>query len=449
MSGSPVFDLLARVRARARLARVAAVLPWAVVAGALTHTAAHLSGAPAATSWTAGLAVAAACAALVPLAWGLLRPLTPRRVARLIDERTEQQDRFSTAVEVGPTAGLLAAALHRDVARRAARIGAGDVVTLRWPRVAPAALAAALGVAVAAQALVPAGTPARRAGLAGDAVTVERLEALAELAAEAAEARRDPHMAAVANALAELAEEAAARGEREVSDVTKLSELVRALDRLVAPRGSLTTPTALASANRTDVPLNETLSALEERLTRISALTGQGEYSDYYDPETTWLEGDRMRQGPTLGDAPDVTRPDNVAGAEAAAGLENAPVQAGDEGPIDAASAFIIGASSTSTSGASSMAGEGTEELFGDADAAVQAPGIETVGVQGTESEDGRRISVEVSPDAADATDAGGSYETATWRPNGLPQVAVRSLPLRYRSVAGAYFLPPQETVSR
>lgn len=431
-----------------RLARAVSLAPWSLAAGVIAYLAARVTGAAAPLQAALGLGAPVLCAALGVALWGFLRPLTPSRIARLVDERTGQQDRFSTAVEVDASSSLLAAALHRDAARRSAHIRDHDVVAFRVPRLATAALAATVGIAVAAQALAPLAGSAMLATAPEDAITVERVRELAELAAQVAEARQDPHLAAVAKALAELAEEASARNAVE-PDAANLGELVRALDRLLAPRGSLTASTARASANRSDAPLGESLSSVEERLERMLALALPGERGDYDDPETTWLEGDRVRQGPILGDAPDLNLSSNAAGSQAAEGLENAAVQASDEPPGDLTSAFIIGASSDSTRGDSSMAGQGTEELFGEEGTTAEAVAAETLGVQGTETEDGRRVSVEVAPDAAEQGAATGTYVVAAWLPTGLPQVATQSLPFKYRSVAGNYFLPPQQTASR
>ena len=446
MSPDALPTALARVRSRARVARLAAVLPWALAAGAAAYAIGHLAGAGVAAPVLLGAAVALVALLGGLVAWGAWRPLTDARVARLADDRLGQRDLFSSAIEVSPAASVVAMALHLEAGRRSDQVRAADVVALRLPRGGTLALV----VVLAAGALVQLWTAGRGPLSAGvsaeDAASVERVLELAEVTAAAAEARRDPHLAAVATALAELAEEAAARGERTIADVERLEGLVAALERLAMPAGSLGARSARAPGE--DVPQGETMAGLEERLASMARLSGQGE-APTYDPETTWLEGDLVRQEPVLGDAPNLSRPPGAAAGEAPDGLDAAPSQADGDAESDIASAFIIGASSESAAGASSMAGQGTQDLFGEA-AAVTPPGaLETVTAQGVETEDGRRVSVELSPDAAEAQGSEEGFELTAWRPTGLPQVASSDLPFKFRTVAGGYFLPPQETVSR
>src|SRR5690606_11396231 len=316
---------LARVRSRARVARLAAVLPWALAAGAAAYAIGHLAGAGVAAPVLLGAAVALVALLGGLVAWGAWRPLTDARVARLADDRLGQRDLFSSAIEVSPAASVVAMALHLEAGRRSDQVRAADVVALRLPRGGTLALV----VVLAAGALVQLWTAGRGPLSAGvsaeDAASVERVLELAEVTAAAAEARRDPHLAAVATALAELAEEAAARGERTIADVERLEGLVAALERLAMPAGSLGARSARAPGE--DVPLGETMAGLEERLASMARLSGQGE-APTYDPETTWLEGDLVRQEPVLGDAPNLSRPPGAAAGEAPDGLDAAPSQA-------------------------------------------------------------------------------------------------------------------------
>src|SRR5690606_34786907 len=120
-----------------------------------------------------------------------------------------------------------------DADRRARVVVPTNVVSVRWPRSGVAAglamcalCAASLGLGGAE--VVPLDAPASVA----EAVSVESVRTLAAAAQEAAEARRDPHLAALAKALEELADEADSLGDVSVTDTSTLAELVQALDRL-------------------------------------------------------------------------------------------------------------------------------------------------------------------------------------------------------------------------
>src|SRR5690606_38737779 len=119
------------------------------------------------------------------------------------------------------------------------------------------------------------------------------------------------------------------------------------------------------------------------------------------------------------------------------------------EGEVETAA--IIGASADSVAGASSMAGQGTKDLFGEGAGSQVASSseIETVSVAGTEVEDGRRVRVEYAPETSAEEAEALEFVLAPWQPHGLPSLAVSDLPHRFRSVAGRYFLPTQETIYR
>jgi len=447
MTTGHVDSLIARVRGRARTARAAAVTPWAFLGGAAAFAALRLSSVPSPTAALYGVGAALLLVAVATSVWGLFRPLTAVRVARLVDQRLGQMDRFATVVELGAAEGRVIAALRQDAAARAASISPADAVPLRWSRPAVVGLVAALGVALAAQQLAapPAGSTA---AAAPEPITVDRVLELAEVAEAAAEKREDEHMAAVAAALAELAEEAASRNENEVTDLARLGELVSTLERLMSPLGSTATRSARADAGQSDPgALSEAMAALEQRLERIA--TQVFGMDTELDPETFWLEGDRIRQGEIMGDAPDLSRPAGASGSEAPAGMENAQAVASEEAPQDLSSGFIVGASSDSSVGDSSMAGQGAQDLFGDETVGASIWPFEAIGVSGEDDDEGRRVNVELAPEASETQGAEGTFALADWLPSSRPLSPAGELPFRYRSVAGGYFLPSQETANR
>lgn len=443
---------LQAVRARVWRARAVRAAPWSAVAGASAFSFAEALGRTTSTALGVGALALLTTLTVTLGVWRLVRPVSQAWLARLVETRLGLQERLSTALEVDPQNSVVAAALHRDVAARATAIDVNVVVPIRVPRRPSAVFLAALLLAVVAPQLggwLPRTVPAVVDGDVG--VSAASVRSLAELAARAAEDRSDPHLAAVARALRELAQEAESRPDGVVTDAERLGELLTALDRMTAnglPPG-LRPADRVADQHTSPSSLSETLQALERRLAP---------------PESV---ADDEPRGPGLTDRPIVGSPPGEPSAEGAGSTNRAtgPVdgnyasrerlqelarQAAAERTQEVGAAAIIGASEDASAGASELAGRGSQELFGDA-ASVARPGeSEAVAVQDDESEDGRRVNLEVAPDAADPiTPQDGVVVVGDWQPTPLPSVSASHLPYEYRHVAAAYFLPSQRTVER
>lgn len=453
---SPVLSaVLERVRARLRVARLVSVAPWSAAAAAAATVIGNAAGLQGYSLLLVGLGTVLVSTVAALVAWGVARPLTVARVARFVDARLDQHDLFSTAIEVSADSGVLAAALHRDADRRARVVVPTNVVSVRWPRSGVAAglamcalCAASLGLGGAE--VVPLDAPASVA----EAVSVESVRTLAAAAQEAAEARRDPHLAALAKALEELADEADSLGEVSVTDTSTLAELVQALDRLAPAafrRAGAPQPEAADPGLPPGIePLPEAVSRLSETFAEVSERARMvGE--DIFEYEMPFAETDFGARAGAVDGEFDLDGPPGGARDGAAQGIQQAPSEGVGEREGEVETAAIIGASADSVAGASSMAGQGTKDLFGEGAGSQVASSseIETVSVAGTEVEDGRRVRVEYAPETSAEEAEALEFVLAPWQPHGLPSLAVSDLPHRFRSVAGRYFLPTQETIYR
>lgn len=441
--------MLATVRIRLLLRRLTLVLPWSLALGAVAYGVATVAGKPTGAASISGLGASVVGVIVAIAVWQVMRPLTRSRLARLVDHRLGLQERFSTALEVAPTTNVVAAALHEDVGARAANVEASSVAPLRVPVVGLAVLLAASAFGVLSPAVVPS-RMSDGSALADQRVTPDQIETLAAYAADRAEQREDQHLAAIAGALQELAAEATERQEAYVSDRARLGELLKALDRITAPSGFLGDRSAVASTldPRSEAEIADLVRALERRLAPLPV--GMSD-PDVFDVETTWLPGDLARPEPVFGEGGSTNRPEGPVEASyvPADSLDGQPSQISEATTTQIESAAIIGASKDATAGASEFAGQGSQELFGEAGSVAAPETVDTVTLFGEQSDDGRRVAVELSPDATSAQGTSGAGVVGDWRHAELPEIALNDLPYAYRRVAGDYFLPSQETVSR
>lgn len=441
--------MLATVRLRLLLRRVIQVLPWSLALGAVFFGAATIVGEPTGTAVMLGLGTFAFGILAALAVWQAARPLTRQRLARLVDHRLGLQERFSTALEVAPTASVVAAALHMDAGARAVGLDASSVAPLRVPVVGVAVLLAAMAFGALSPAVTNPGVT-NSSELTDLRVTPDELATLAGYAADRAEEREDQHLAAVAGALQELAAEATERQEAYVSNRERLGELLTALDRITAPAGFLGDRSAVASTldPSSDAEIADLVRALERRLAPLPV--GMSD-PDVFDVETTWLPGDLARPEPVLGEGGATNRPEGRVEASyvPADSMNGQPSQISEGTTTQIESAAIIGASKDATAGASEFAGMGSQDLFGEASLVATPEATDTVALLGEESDEGRRVAVELSPDATGAQGSAGAGVVGDWRHAELPEIALNDLPYAYRRVAGDYFLPSQETVSR
>jgi hypothetical protein len=435
---------LQRVRTRARLWRLVAVVPWALATGLSIYAIAVVSDSGGQIPAVAGTAAYLIVTAGSLLIWDRRRPLTDARLARLLDERLDLMDLLSTAQEVDPRANPVTSALVAQAEARARVIYTGDVVMLRVPRVGLLSLTASLLLAIGSH-LAPVSSVALNVLPDKSHVSAEHVLGVASLAKSAANMRRDPHMSAVARALEDLATESESGS---ISDTARLAELLHALDRLSLPGAR--EPLLAAGGRANDVgphTLETVLTQLEERLTRQATLTGLGEEAFVF-PEENWQvfppsDGTVVGDATQLGSGPTSTE-HSQGGPPSNLGALDELAAEGQDAPAD-----LIGASSQSSAGGSSMAGLGTQDLLGDPSGDALPQSVEVVTIEGAEAEDGRRVSMELAPKDTDRPLTPEELDFAYGQSRDLPLVTVTYIPQRFGVVAGVYFLPSQETVKR
>lgn len=449
MSLPAVRAVIRRVRGRVRFGRLIAIATWACSGGAVAFGAAVMSGGALDLALLSGAVASVILCSAAFLAWEVARPLTEARVARLVDDRLGLLDLLSTAIEVDPRSNPVALALTLQAESRAPDLSAAEVVDFRWTKTGALLLAATLMVAVTAPMLRgPFSSIARRAPDAVGTVTADQVLEVASLAEAAAEAQRDPHLAAVARALQELVRDGSDGETRTVTDTASLTELLNTLDRLSLPGARQPLLAAGGGEGESDgTSLESALARLEKRLTRQAMFTGLDEEAMVF-PEENW-QVFSPREGDVAGDATQAGTGPVSADLSKQGTSASVPSLAELSPGDDIGTAELLGASSDSSAGGSSLAGLGTQDLFGDATAEAFADTAEAVKVDGTESSDGRRVTMGLAPDASGEPISPEQLDFAYGRPRDLPDTAVSALPPRFGSVAATYFLPSQETVRR
>ncbi len=384
----------------------------------------------------------------IGLVWLVRQPSTRGDLAFHVDRLAGLEQRYGTAVEVDADrrdeAGAVVLALRRA--------GAADAEALDPARLVPlitrplAVGLGALAMVSLAIALVPgrSGDVAGRNGLAAPSLPepadiAETASEVARLIAADAETRDDPYLAAVARAI-----------EERLTANTDLGALEQDLAQLLehaADAYGVRPPEWLGTAG------SNRLAGLQERLDRFaeeqarrdarrggSPLMADLAYDDYgVDPEEMGIPpsrsvGNAAPQGEIL--EPDA-QGERLAGGEPADGLR----RMSDE-EVQLAGAMPSGAALESGRGRSRAAGLGSETLEGDdAFGAIAFQPGEDMVVTATPEAGGRRIRVEVAPDAeaAGPDGAAGALGASAQGPDAQPQQR-QYVPADRRAVTARYF---------
>ncbi|MBX3143630.1 MAG: hypothetical protein KF813_07740 [Trueperaceae bacterium] len=441
--------VLEEIRRRVFTDRALAVTPWAVAVGICGYTTLRIVGQESLLAAAQAMALTTFGLALGLFVWVMLRPITAKNAARLIDERLNTHDLFAATFEVSPNSSVVAAALHMEASREAQGVSGRDVLALKWRVTGSIAILVTSLMGVVAYRGATDGwlsQPTRRNG--SETVAASRVFALAEVAEAAAEATGDPHMAAIARAIGELARQAEADQSNEVSVDERLTELVRSLERAAGLR-SRDTPTSSLRDREPGGPSSpkETLTSLEERLGRIASFTGIDESQFVFAEDSQLLFGE-AQGGLGAGSSQTIGSTPGEATAAQQSGLQGLPSLLEDDTLTGISNAELLGASSNATSGASNLAGMGSEELFGDEETVSVEGVLAAISVDGTPTQSGRHVMTEVPPDLAGDDRPSGSNEDVSSSPAFLPSSAAHTLSSRYREAAGTYFLPSQETIN-
>jgi hypothetical protein len=451
--------LVARLRRQRRLVDALQVATAAAIGAAIGAALVRLG---AGGSWLppSGAGLAAAAAALVRSVAHRRAPIDPLAAARRAERDPVWRERFSTALEHDDGTGEVTAALRRDAGERVRdlepRTAAPGRVPWRWL----AGLAGSLAVLAATLALPagPTGALATRdgpdAGPPPPSATV--VAELAEEVAGSARRSRDALLAALAEDLRELAQNAGPDGFDE-TDLARLDETLEAIAG--ASGGAFDADDLRAGLAERDAELRADAAAREGATADADrdatapppslGVSGSGPTPDFGDVFTERSEGgdrdDEERASGGGGDAPA-----DLSGGFEVADLED-PGEASPfegEGPLGG-EADVIGAAEDAGAGDSRLAGRGSQALEGEAERVdLTGSDTEAVGLAGEQRDEGRRIEIELPPDAAwegyDPTD----FAVGAWRATPEASVDTDPTPLRFRAAAGAYFLPSQETAT-
>lgn len=452
-----LIDLLKAVRKRLLRERWLTANVWALAAAGLAFGAGSLFGLR--PTWLLALTTLGAfCAVALGSAYGSSRRrrLSQPVLARLAEGALGLKQRFSTTLETSAAAGPVTAALHREAAGLAAAANAAEIAPTRRPMRGLAALlvgtvAAFAGTLAPGAALETLRTAAPQPTRPAE-VSVERVVTLAESVAAAAAESSDPLLGALAEALKSLAREAQSSGSDVITDRAGLEDL---LGTLASAMGASLTGEQFAAGLSEHGPLAD----------GFTPLTGD-QSSEARLPlpidDTTMVEIDDLNDlmarldntmnpsvpGPAQSDEtggnvqrePGTVSTDYLAGARQTLGE-----QGQDQGPTDAAAA-IIGASSDATAGASQLAGQGSQQLDGDPGQAAEAEEADLVALAGKVRAEGRQVEMELAPTEGLGGADAGQLSLGAWGPTREAMIKTEDLPVRYRAVAGRYFLPPQDT---
>jgi hypothetical protein len=447
--------LLRRLRRHRRATDALAVAAGAAIGAAVGHLAARV-GAPAPLDALGAALGTAAVVAAVRAVRHARTPLTPLVAARRAERDPRWRERLSTALEHGGHDGIVPGALLADALERARSLDAAATAPWRWPRRTLAILTAGTlafgglaafpdrGLQPLATADAPSGSPAPSAAAVGDLAR--------DVAAEARRAR-DAYLAALAEQLQELADEAGSAP----LDAAARAELDEVLEALAAASGG-----ALSAEQ-----LRADLVARDEALAAEAAANPE----DALAPESGRRSGSAAEPGsaPDFGDVftqtRDAAETEHPEASVGGGSSQNAPPGEGefdpslldevrDASPFDGpppagAPGELIGAAEEAGAGDSRLAGRGSQALEGDATSAdFTEAGAEAVALSGSERDEGRRIEVELPPAEEWAGYDPTLFAVGAWRATPESAVTTDPIPLRYREAAGRYFLPSQETAA-
>lgn len=453
--------LVRRLRRQRRIADLlwlaSACLAGASIAALLSAVAGSGPAAPSSRS-VLGAVIGATLAGFTLAVRHRRFPIDAIVAARLAERDERWRDRFSSAIEHGDDRDVVRAALLRDAQRQLDDLDAAKAAPARWPRRPLVALAASLafatGVALA-PIPVPAGDPGAIDAETAPAPSGTAIKELADDVAAAARRSRDAYLASLAEDLRALAEEAGEAPLRE-PERASLEHVLDAIER--ASGGTLSADDLrgrlaqrdeeLRAAARDD--LDGTRSDDRESLAPPPQMgvSGAGPDADLGDVFTRQREGrDEDDRAPSPGGANPAA---NASGELSATTLDEEVDASSFDGPgPSGAEAEVIGAAEEAGAGDSRLAGRGSQGLEGDAEqldlGEVQA---EAVGIAGSERDEGRRIEIEVPPDAEWQDYDPARFDVGAWRASPEAPVDADPTPLRYREAAGRYFLPSQATAS-
>lgn len=465
--------LTARYRLRVFLRRLTASAAGTFAAAGLYLVSAALLGLPGQPPVIAG---AAACAALLLAAASLLvAPAGPAAASRFIEAADPAlHSKLSTALELeqrGDTAGPVRQAQLRDAAREASGLIPRERVPLTPPRTLLLSLGGAAALLGAASVLQPAGSPAvlpdstgstmADTRLSGEERTgiAENLQELATLFSGLDEEEENPYLRAISRQLEEL-------GRRVADDGATREETAAELERLL-------------QHTRTVRDIQEAPEA-KERLQELPDFL-ETALKDLLEPAETLAETDPDAGGPESGAAAEAEGSPSPDGAETALqeplaegsddGNSASATAAGDQGEggsyyemmLDdetiaelaerameqaesAPEGAIIGASDESGAGDSQLAGEGTQDLFGDDSRESLAGGeIERLDVPEETNPDGRRVRVEVAPEAELTETRMTPLGRMTWTRSSGTATQRQQLSTARRSLTARFHTPEQE----
>lgn len=458
--------LSGRYRLRLFLRRLPAALAGTIAAGGLLLLAGPFAGLTLAALPVVAGALAAGLALALVLA--LLAPGGPETASRFLEARDPAlHEKLSTALELekrGETRGLIREAQLRDAARTALQLDPRERIPLAPPRGPLAWLGTACLVLAAGVFLQPAGAPGAEPLLAdmapaqtemgGDeqARFAAQLQDLAELFGAAEAEEEDPYLKAITRELEQLSQRVADENltrEETAAELERLLQHTRtALEVRETPEQLQDLPDFLEAALQELLEPAEALAeasgeeAGEAAADAEAAAPGEGagpSLPDLADPDADNSEAATASAAGDAGDSGsyyEMTLDDETIAELAARALEQA------EGAPDGE---IIGASDESGAGDSQLAGEGTQDLFGEDGAGrLAVEEIEQLDVPQETNPDGRRVRVEVAPEAELTEVRMTPLGQMTWNRSSETVTEREYLSTGSRSLVARFHLPEQ-----
>lgn len=452
-----------RARLRGLLAAVLAALAAGLVVLALGRLAQYVTALPVSAEILAGSA--AAIVLVVGLIVAALRLPRLDAVARGLDAELELDERVSSALEVSEDwprdDNVVAAALLRDVEARAEGFDPRRLVPLHTRGLVATAIAAL--VAGAAALLVPAAAnvpadgpvieeaaPAETASHDGK-IDDSEIRQLAELLREDSEKRRNEFLAAIANSMEKLAEDAAAgRPESEIDEqLRQLMDMAKQAYGKSLPDWMPPDTSDLADLDRR---LQE--KADQPALPSMVGVSYENPYEmGYYGLPSDWKGpvgrdktfDEMAREGAQQGEGMDAKVDPNAEGGGDTGISPNLPFEAKPLEEAAEVTAAPAGAAADSSKGDAQMAGGG-EEAISSADlAAAEYAASADMSIRTDRPEaEGKRIRLELPPDA-ESTEAGDSDLGSGSRGRAEADSVSRSLvDAQARAVIARYFAREQ-----
>lgn len=465
--------LTARYRLRVFLRRLTASAAGIFAAAGLYLVSAVLLGLPGQPLVIAG--VASGAAVLLAAVSLLLAPAGPAAASRFIEAADPAlHSKLSTALELeqrGDTAGPVRQAQLRDAVREASELEPRERVPLTPPRTLLLSLGGAVALLGAAFVLQPTGSPAIPSDSTGSTVTdtqlsgeerteiADNLQELASLFSGLDEEEENPYLRAISKQLEEL-------GKRVAEEGASREETAAELERLL-------------QHTRTVRDIQEAPEA-RERLQELPDFL-ETALKDLLEPAETLAESDPDAAGPESETAADTQGSASQDTSEAA--LQDPLAQDGDDGNSASATAAgeqgeagsyyemmlddetiaelaerameqaesapegaIIGASDESGAGDSQLAGEGTQDLFGDdSHESLADAEVERLDVPEETNPDGRRVRMEVAPEAELTETRMTPLGRMTWNRSSGTATQRQQVSTARRSLTARFHTPEQE----